>query len=251
MADSPETPEVRTAKRALLRLEQRTAATRGELTRLRSELAAVRLQRELAPASVLVAANEQLVISALQADSLAETAKSELSELARTSQRDALTDTPNRALMLDRLKQAIATAKRNSKRFAVLFLDLDKFKLINDSLGHATGDEVLKLTARRVESVLRHSDTVSRHGGDEFLVLLADVNAPADAAKIAAKMLAAICADCEVCSHRVALSASIGIALYPEDALEAAELIDHADAAMYHSKKQGPGGFGFYAKAQG
>ena len=117
-------------------------------------------------------ANEQLALVALHAESVAETAVSELGELARSGQRDPLTGLPNRLLMLDRLENAIATARRHETRIAVLFIDLDNFKRINDTLGHAIGDEALKLAARRLQSAVRDSDTVSRHGGEEFLVLL-------------------------------------------------------------------------------
>jgi len=247
MSESQDSPEVAAARHTLLLLEQQADAVRAELVSLRRELSSLKQQLVAPHASLLVAANEQLVISALQADSIAETAKSDLDELARTSQRDVLTDTPNRSLMLDRLEHAIAMAKRNNKRIAVLFVDLDKFKNINDTQGHAVGDEVLQQTARRVESVLRDSDTVSRHGGDEFLVLLADISQPSDAAQIARKMLTAILAPCQISGNAIQLSASIGIALYPDDGFDAMTLIDRADAAMYCSKKSGAGEFRFYA----
>ncbi len=169
----------------------------------------------------------------------------ELGELTRTSQRDVLTGTPNRALMLDRVGSAIAMSHRRGTRAALLFVDLDCFKQINDTLGHAVGDSVLRLVTRRLESVIRDSDTVSRHGGDEFLVLLAEVSHPTDAALIAAKMLLAVAEP--VPEPLPALSASIGIAIYPEDGQEAALLIANADAAMYRSKKQGRGGFAFHS----
>ena len=169
----------------------------------------------------------------------------ELEELTNTSQRDVLTGTPNRALMLDRLESAIALARRRGTRAALFFVDVDRFKQINDTLGHAVGDTVLRLVTRRLESVIRDSDTVSRHGGDEFLVLLAEVSSPNDAALIAAKMLLAIAARGP--EPLPALSASVGIAIYPEDGQEAALLIANADAAMYRSKKRGRGGFSFHS----
>jgi len=123
----------------------------------------------------------------LQAESLAETAISDLDELSRSSQRDILTDIPNRVLMLERLESAIVAARRRKNRIAVLFLDLDHFKEINDTLGHAIGDKVLQLVARRLESAIRESDTASRYGGDEFLILLAEISQTADAEQIAEK----------------------------------------------------------------
>lgn len=154
-------------------------------------------------ATVLQEANEQLVLAALHAETIAEEAVSHLDKLARSSQHDALTDTPNRALMLDRLENAIALARRHRTRIAVLFLDLDEFKQINDTLGHAAGDAVVQLVARRLESVVRHSDTVSRHGGDEFLVLMAEISQPSDAALISEKILAALAAPSRIDNHLI------------------------------------------------
>jgi diguanylate cyclase (GGDEF)-like protein len=200
-------------------------------------------------ATVLQEANEQLVLAALHAETVAEEAVSHLDKLARSSQHDALTDTPNRALMLDRLENAIALARRHRTRIAVLFLDLDEFKQINDTLGHAVGDAVVQLVARRLESVVRHSDTVSRHGGDEFLVLMAEISQPSDAALIAEKILSVLAAPSQIDNHLISLSASLGIALFPEDGDDAATLITRADAAMYSCKKQGGGNFQFYSEA--
>jgi diguanylate cyclase (GGDEF)-like protein len=169
-----------------------------------------------------------------------------MDQMARSSQRDALTDTPNRALMLDRLENAISLARRHVTRLAVMFLDLDQFKQINDSLGHAIGDQVLQQVARRLESIVRASDTVSRHGGDEFLVLIGEVSKASDAAVIAAKILAVLTAPCRVGDHLLRLSASLGIATYPDDGEDAASLISRADAAMYRSKRRRLGGFEFH-----
>jgi diguanylate cyclase (GGDEF)-like protein len=119
--------------------------------------------------------------------------------------------------MLDRLENAIVHARRRGSRIAVLFVDLDRFKQINDSRGHAVGDEVLQLVARRLESVVRQSDTVSRHGGDEFLVLLSDVAQASDAARVAAKMLSTLAAPAIVGGEAMRVSASIGITIFPED----------------------------------
>jgi len=181
--------ELATAQRRLARLNAQAERVRTELAHLRQDLLDVQRDFNGRLAAQLVEANERLVIAALHADTIAEEAMTNLDELARSSQRDALTDTPNRALMLDRLDSAITLARRRGTRLAVLFLDIDHFKQINDTLGHPVGDQVLQLAARRLESAVRESDTVSRYGGDEFVVLLADMSQPSDAARIAAKML--------------------------------------------------------------
>lgn len=222
------------------------ARLRNDLIKARHDLTEARNDLDAERGTELVEANGQLVLSALHAETIAETVSSELQELTRTSQRDALTDTPNRTLMLDRLQNAIVLARRRGTRAAVLFLDLDRFKEINDSLGHAAGDEVLQLVAKRLGSVLRDSDTVSRHSGDEFLVLLSEVAQASDAAVTAMKMLRAVAEPSLVTEHRLHLSASIGIAIYPDNGEDAPTLIARADAAMYRSKHVCSGGFAFY-----
>lgn len=233
------------ATQTVSRLNRQAANLRTELQELRKKLAAIQQEINTKPPSQLREANEQLVLAALTAESIAETAVSDRDELVRISQRDGLTNTPNRTLMLDRIESAIHMARRHKARFAIFFVDLDHFKEINDSLGHSVGDEVLQQVARRLESAVRDSDTVSRHGGDEFLVLLAEVANAGDAAQIAGKMLAALKAPCRIGDHDLHLSASIGIAIYPEDGKDPASLISQADTAMYRSKKSGQGSFDF------
>jgi len=133
----------------------------------------------------------------------------------------------------------------------VLFIDLDRFKQINDTHGHAVGDEVLQLVTRRLESAVRDSDTVSRHSGDEFVVLLAEIYSAHDAVPVAEKMLASLALPARIGSHDLSLSASIGIALYPEDGADAATLIQRADAAMYRAKGRGAGAYEFFAETPG
>ena len=246
MSDPAVEGKVVAATRALALLNEQADGLRAELVKLRQNLAEVQRDFDETRIAELLEANEQLVLAALHADTIAETAVSNLVELTRASQRDALTDTPNRALMLDRLEIAITATRRRRAHIAVLFLDIDHFKQINDSLGHAVGDAVLQLVARRLESVVRDSDTVSRHSGDEFLVLLAEISQTSDAALIAAKMLSALAEPSHVGDHVLCLSASIGIAIYPQDGEDAPTLIRRADAAMYRSKNRGLGSFEFY-----
>ena len=181
----------------------------------------------------------------MHADSVAQTAVSSLDELARSTQYDELTGAPTRALMLDRLENAIAMAQRRATRVGVIFLDLDCFKQINDSLGHAVGDRVLQLATRRLEAAVRESDSVSRHGGDEFVVLLAEMAKASDAAAVAQKILESLAVPAQVGAHTLSLSGSLGISVYPEDGADPMTLIDCADAAMYRAKKAGPGRYAF------
>ena len=167
-------------------------------------------------------------------------------QMLHLAEHDALTDLPNRLLLNDRLARAIALARRYGRRLAVLFLDCDRFKHINDTLGHATGDQVLRSVARRLTTCVRESDTVSRHGGDEFLVLLSEVDQPEDAGLIAEKIVSSIGEPHQVAGHELALTASVGIALYPEDGQDAQSLIMRADTAMYHAKNTGRNRVGFY-----
>jgi diguanylate cyclase (GGDEF)-like protein len=219
----------------------------AQITSLLQVAAKLRGEADPTWAAHIVEANEQLILSALHAEKMVETAVHQLDQLTRAGQRDALTDTPNRALMLDRLELALAAAKRHGSRVAVLFVDLDDFKQINDTQGHATGDEVLKTAAQVLQSVLRRSDTVSRHGGDEFLVLLPEISQPAAAARIAAKMLAALARPVRIGADLLCLSASIGIAVYPDDGEDPATLIHCADDAMYRSKRLAPGNYAFHS----
>ena len=233
--------KVGAATDTLSHLRMQAAELRVEIARLRQDLLHVRQDKQT-PDGELREANKQLVFAALRAETTAENAIITLDEVTRSGQRDALTDIPNRALMLDRLESAIATARRHRSRIAVLFLDLNDFKGINDTLGHSVGDEVLKLVARRMQSVVRDSDTVSRYGGDEFLVLLPEVTQESDAAVVAAKILAALAAPSHVGDHVLHLSASVGISIYPEDGADTETLIKRADAAMYSSKRRARGG---------
>lgn len=158
---------------------------------------------------------------------------------------DALTDLPNRCLFLDRLRRALAAAKRHGGAVAVLFVDLDLFKSVNDRLGHAAGDRLLQATARRLRDGVRSSDTVARFGGDEFVVLLTDVD-EAGAAALAAKLSGALAEPFEAEGQALCLTASIGVAIAPGDGDDAEVLLCRADEAMYRAKARGRNTITFY-----
>jgi diguanylate cyclase (GGDEF)-like protein/PAS domain S-box-containing protein len=169
-------------------------------------------------------------------------------QMSHLAQHDCLTDLPNRILLKDRLTQAIALARRNGNRIAVLFLDVDGFKHINDSLGHTVGDKVLQSIAARLVAAVRHSDTVSRQGGDEFVILLSEVKNSGDVAISARKMLASLTVPHIVAQHHLHVTASIGLTTYPEDGEDAETLIKNADTAMYHAKGSGRNNYKFFKK---
>jgi diguanylate cyclase (GGDEF)-like protein/PAS domain S-box-containing protein len=168
------------------------------------------------------------------------TAARELSQkLARLALHDSLTDLPNRALFSDRLELAMVNARVNGGYAALLYVDLDRFKHINDSLGHAIGDKLLQTVARRLLGCVRSSDTVSRQGGDEFVILLADIVQIDDATLCAGKILTALDAPYRIGEHELRLTGSIGVAIFPDDAVEGDALIRCADFAMYQAKYNG------------
>ena len=152
---------------------------------------------------------------------------------------DTLTGLPNRRLMQDRLNQAILQARRKQKHVALLFLDLDRFKLVNDTLGHETGDYVLRDIAKRLNKAVREGDTVSREGGDEFVIILPDLDKPEAAQQVATKILNELAKPIEVSGHELTVTASIGISHYPNDATDVQQLLKHADSAMYQAKDAG------------
>lgn len=170
-------------------------------------------------------------------------AREAVRQLSHLAEHDSLTGLPNRLLLNDRLTAAIALAERRSRLLAVLFLDVDGFKAVNDSLGHAAGDTILRSIATRLRSAVRRSDTVSRHSGDEFVILLPEIERGDDAALVAGKLVRAASGPHRVDSRSVRLTASVGVALYPDDGRDAETLISHADAAMYDAKRRGSGGF--------
>ena len=246
MTDHPYESNLASISHTVALLNGQAAALRAELLKLRKQLADVEGDLSDSQAARLQEANQKLVLAVLQADSIAEAAVANLAAATDSHQRDGVTGLPNRTLGLDRLEHAIGMSHRDGKRLAVLFLDLDQFKAVNDVMGHASGDEVLRLVTKRLQSILRESDTVSRYGGDEFLIILHDVADAANAGHVAGELLAALNLPGKVGGHLLQQSASIGISLYPEDGEDAVTLIKHADAAMYRSKRHGAGGFQFY-----
>jgi len=160
-------------------------------------------------------------------------------QVVHASQHDFLTGLPNRLLLNDRLGQAIALAQRHKSQVAVLFMDLDGFKHINDSLGHLTGDKLLQSVAKRLEGCVRAPDTVSRQGGDEFVVLLQEVQDPRNAATTARRVLQAVSQIHSIDHHDLTVTVSIGISIYPDDGLNAETLMKNADTAMYQAKDRG------------
>ena len=167
-------------------------------------------------------------------------------KMSYLAQHDSLTDLPNRMLLKDRLMQSMSLAQRHRQKLAVLYLDVDRFKHINDSLGHGIGDCLLQSVAQRLLSCVRSSDTVSRHGGDEFVILLADAVHAQDAVVSVDKILRALAAPHLIEQHDLSITASIGIAVYPDDGTDADTLMKHADFAMLHAKDSGRNNFQFF-----
>ncbi|HYO77730.1 MAG TPA: EAL domain-containing protein, partial [Thermoanaerobaculia bacterium] len=159
--------------------------------------------------------------------------------LQHLAYRDTLTDLPNRFLFHDRLEHAIDQARRRGSGFAVMYMDLDRFKVVNDTLGHTVGDHLLQMVARRLRDVLRADDTIARLGGDEFAVILPELDRAEQAGSAARKLIAALRAPVRVDGHELHVTASAGISMYPSDGTDVTTLIKHADAALYRSKELG------------
>ena len=189
-------------------------------------------------------ANETIRLGVLRDISERKRAEAHIQYLAR---HDALTGLPNRAFLGERLEGMLALARRHEAAAAILFIDLDNFKTVNDSLGHHAGDALLKEVAARIKAALRDADVIARLGGDEFLVALADLGAPGDATRVATKLLAAISAAFVLEGQALYVTPSIGISLFPRDGTNVDELIRNADAAMYRAKASGRSNFQFYA----
>jgi diguanylate cyclase (GGDEF)-like protein len=166
--------------------------------------------------------------------------------MAHLAQHDFLTDLPNRALLTDKLSQAIGLARRHRKRVALLFVDLDGFKNINDSLGHAIGDQLLRSVAVRLGTCVRGTDTVFRQGGDEFVILLTEIEQPQDAAHVAENLHAVFAVPHQIDGNELRVSLSIGISVYPDDGINGDIVMQNADTAMFHAKASGRDNYQFF-----
>ncbi|MGH8581559.1 MAG: diguanylate cyclase domain-containing protein, partial [Gammaproteobacteria bacterium] len=180
------------------------------------------------------------------AEETARSSEQKIQHFAYHAYHDALTELPNRLLLLDRLSQALAQAERDSTHAAVLFTDLDRFKMVNDTLGHPAGDELLRQVALRLRSLLREGDTIARLSGDEFVILLPRISGARDVARVAAKALGMMTAPFTVFGHEVNISATIGVSLFPKDGADAETLLKHADTALYQAKDRGRNRYQFF-----
>lgn len=176
---------------------------------------------------------------AVHAAKLADSLQAANEQLRTIALHDKLTGLPNRFLLEDRLEQAVLRGSREGGNFAVMFVDLDRFKPINDRFGHAVGDEVLKTVARRLAGCVRRADTVARTGGDEFVVVLSSVAKSEDAARIGGKILEELARPFNAHGHELEISCSIGVSIYPKDGRDVQMLVLNADRAMYHAKQAG------------
>lgn len=243
---------------AVLRREK--SVTEREDAAHEREGAATSREREVRAAETLQAvsddhivmlqqANARLVTATIEAHKLTEQVQIAKVQLEHLVQHDALTGLPNRILLQDRFGQAIELARRQGRQLAVMFLDLDRFKHINDSLGHAVGDQLLRSVAQRLVGCVRHSDTISRQGGDEFVLLLPYIERAEDAALSAQKMLAALALSHRIDQHDLHIGASIGISIYPDDGQDVETLIKSADTAMYSAKESGRNNYKFFEQS--
>lgn len=226
------------AEAKLARLGVQIEAMQGLLVRLLQDVVRAESRLDQSRATQLADVNEQLVVAALTSQADAEAAGHALQAATQSALHDALTGLPNRAMLRDHFAQAQAKARRHGARFALLFLDLDRFKPLNDAHGHAFGDQVLRQVADRLSAAVREVDTVSRHGGDEFVVLLSELGQAGDAMRVADKLQAAIAEPMVVDGHAVVVTASVGIAHCPDDGDDLDTLATQADAAMYAAKRR-------------
>lgn len=193
-------------------------------------------------------ANEHLVLAMMRAQVLTELAEKAQLQMSYMAEHDYLTGLPNRSLLNDRLHQAINFAQRSRKKVALLYLDLDHFKHINDSLGHTIGDQLLQAVAKRLQTFVRLSDTVSRQGGDEFVLLLNEIEHAEDATLFAEKLILTLAEPYNISGHQLHVTLSIGISIFPDDAGSAETVIRNADTAMYHAKASGRNNAQFFTQ---
>lgn len=193
--------------------------------------------------------NKRLVIANVNTQILAEQLEQAKMQMAHLAHHDSLTNLPNRIQLEENLTQAIKFAKRHGTRVGLLFLDLDRFKVVNDSLGHGVGDQLLQAVAQRLLASIRDADTVSRQGGDEFIVLLTDIDLVDELVASVEKLHRIVSEPYAVAQHALHIGASIGVSIYPDDGADHATLIKHADAAMYAAKEGGRDSFAFFEKS--
>ena len=215
-----------------------------EIALKKSEAIEIKVQEASEKLSVVNQALEKEVGERQLIEQELATITAQQKQTLHTALHDALTGLPNRVLFNDRLEHGIEQAKRHGWTLAVMFMDLDKFKAINDTYGHDAGDAVLLTIAKRLKETTRTDDTVSRHGGDEFLYLLMEINAEQDAAFVAKKIISAVQMPCDISVKKLTIHTSIGISIYPRDGTTVDALIMSADAAMYRAK-QSKSGYAF------
>lgn len=223
--------------KVLLREQEVSGCEALLLTQLKAR--SIKAELSLLNQNQLREANELLVISSIRAQQMAEAAEQATAQISHMAEHDILTGLPNRTLMTDRLVQSIMHAKRYGKQVALMFLDIDHFKHINDSLGHEVGDKLLQSVASRLQTAVRLSDTVSRHGGDEFVILLNEVAGKEDIIQIAEKLSHAMVEPHQISGNSLRVTVSIGISIFPDDGKDAKNMIKNADIAMYQAKKYG------------
>jgi len=222
-------------------VREEAAALRERALRPQEQAVRATAARNALTESDLREANEHLVVATVEAQTTTDAAVGASVRLSYIAEHDFLTGLPNRSLLSDRLAQAIALARRLGKKVALFYLDLDHFKHINDSLGHEVGDQLLQSAALRLQAGVRLSDTVSRQGGDEFVVLLPQLEDVQGAVHAAQKLVEAMAQPHVLGPHRLTVGVSIGISVYPDDALDVEGMVRNADTAMYHAKNNGRG----------
>ncbi|MBK8325079.1 MAG: diguanylate cyclase [Betaproteobacteria bacterium] len=243
----PSTPALPDSPPATLQAQVESA--RAVLARLLQEVVVAESRSGTGEAARSLAADEQIVATALRERIEADRAAKTLARTSRSAERDPLTQLPNRVLLLDRCAQAIAAARRDGGRFALLVLDIEGFARVNASLGRPVGDDVLKLVAHRLVSAVGDADTVSRQDGDDFVVLATGLREPSDAARLASILVTALGAPSRRGDTVLRLTASIGISLFPDDGGDGERLVEAALAALQRAKRHGRGSFAFHGGA--
>jgi len=239
------------ADRREAQADRREAATtlREQALLPREGKAKARSKARARAAAHLRRVNERLVLTTVEALTRTEAAEQVTAAMSQTAQHDCLTGLPNRALFADRLEQSLACALRQGHGVALLFLDLDHFKLVNDTLGHPAGDLLLRSIAGRLLASVRQTDTVCRLGGDEFLLLLSEIREVADAVGTARKVIAALALPHRLGAHRISVTVSIGISCFPGDGVDPEALVRAADLALYEAKRKGRDRVQVYARS--